>query len=490
MTQPVSFGRRLSMLAEEHPDRDAIIFIPVEGEEERVSWERLDRRSNQVARLLAGRGVDENSRVVVGMPNIPAHFILTYAAWKLGALVIPIRSNLPARERDALLDLAAPTIVIAPWGGEISHPFLSREELEGSYDDDDSPLPDVVPNPGSRFCSGGSTGRPKIIVDPRPWAFVPGEVMRVGVGMRQGQVQLVAGPLYHNSPFSWSHMGLFEDHTLVLLEKFDAAKVVDTIERHRVNFGFLAPTMMRRIILLPDVEERDFSSVEAFFHTAAPCPPWLKRAWIDLIGPEKLYEGFGSTEAVGACRIRGDEWLEHPGLVGRPFGCELRILDDDFNEVPTGEVGEIFMRPEGDQPTYEYIGSDRAKTTPDGFVSAGDMGWVDDEGYLFLADRRTDLIITGGANVYPAEVEAALSEHPGIADVAVIGLPDDEWGKRVHGVIQPGGDLTVEELDAHCRERLSSYKVPKTWEFVEALPRDEAGKLRRSALVAERLPAV
>jgi bile acid-coenzyme A ligase len=474
------------MLAEEHPDRDAIIFIPVEGDEDRVSWRRLDRRSNQIARLLASRGVDEDSRVVVGMPNIPAHFLLTYAAWKLGALVIPIRSNLPARERDQLLDLAGPTIVIAPWGRETRHPFLSREELEASYSWDDSPLPDVVPHPGKSVCSGGSTGRPKIIVDPRPWAFVPGEVARVGVGMRPGQMQLVAGPLYHNSPFTWSHMGLFEDHTLVLFEKFDAARVVDAIERHRVSFGFLAPTMMRRIILLPDIEQRDFSSVEAFFHTAAPCPPWLKRAWIDLIGAEKLYEGFGATEAVGSCRIRGDEWLEHPGSVGRPVGCDLAILDDDWQPVPTGEVGEIFMRPHGNDPTYTYIGSDPAKTTPDGFVSVGDMGWIDDEGYLYLADRRTDLIITGGVNVYPAEVEAALSEHSGIADVAVIGLPDDEWGKRVHAVIQPGEPLTVAALDTHCRERLASYKVPKSWEFVDALPRDDTGKIRRSSLVAER----
>ncbi len=178
-------------------------------------------------------------------------------------------------------------------------------------------------------------------------------------------------------------------------------RVVDAIERHKVNFGFLAPTMMQRIVRLPDVQERDFSSVEAFFHTAAPCPPWLKRAWIDLIGPEKLYEGFGATEAVGSCRIRGDEWLEHPGSLGRPVNCDLAILDEDWQPVPTGEVGEIFMRPHSEKPTYSYIGSDPARTTPDGFVSVGDMGWVDDEGYLFLADRRTDLIITGGANVYP-----------------------------------------------------------------------------------------
>lgn len=488
MTEAVSFGRRVSMLAEEHPEKDAIIFLPLDGDEERVSWRRLDRRSNQLARLLATRDVVGGSRVVVGMPNIPAHFLLTIAAWKLGALVIPIRYNLPARERDALLDLAGPAVVIAPWGAESAHPFIDRDELEASYEWDDGPLPDVVAHPGKSVCSGGSTGRPKIIVDPRPWAFVPGEVARVGVGMRPGQVQLVAGPLYHNSPFSWSHMGLFEDHTLVLLEKFDAARVVDAIERYGVNFGFLAPTMMQRIIRLPDVNERDFSSVEAFFHTAAPCPPWLKRAWIELIGPEKLYEGFGSTEAVGSCRIRGDEWLEHPGSLGRPVGCDLAILDEEWQPVPTGEVGEIFMRPHAARATYEYIGSDPARTTPEGFVSVGDMGWVDEDGYLFLADRRTDLIITGGANVYPAEVEAALSEHPGITDVAVIGIPDDEWGKRVHAVVQLGVKLTEAELDVHCRERLASYKVPKSWEFVEELPRDEAGKIRRSALVAERTP--
>ncbi len=487
MTEAVSFGRRVSMLAEEHPEQDAIIFVPLEGEELRVSWGRLERRSNQLARLLASRGVDDESRVVVGMPNSPDHFLLTIAAWKLGALVIPIRYNLPARERDALLELAQPTVVAAPWGRESAHPYISREELDQSHALDDGWLPDVVAHPGKSVCSGGSTGLPKIIVDPRPWAFVPGEVGRVGVGMRPGQVQLVAGPLYHNSPFSWSHMGLFEDHTLVLFEKFDAARVVAAIERHRVNFGFLAPTMMQRIVRMPGIEERDFSSVEAFFHTAAPCPPWLKRAWIELLGPEKLYEGFGSTEAVGSCRIRGDEWLEHPGSLGRPVGCDLAILDEQWQPVPAGEVGEIFMRPHGSRTTYEYIGSDPAKTTPEGFVSVGDMGWVDDDGYLFLADRRTDLIITGGANVYPAEVEAALSEHRGIADVAVIGLLDDEWGKRVHAVVQPGQELSEAELDAHCRERLASYKVPKTWEFVAQLPRDEAGKIRRSALVAERV---
>jgi bile acid-coenzyme A ligase len=273
------------------------------------------------------------------------------------------------------------------------------------------------------------------------------------------------------------------------MERFDAARAVDLIERYRINFGFLVPTMMKRILQLPGIERRDFSSVHAFFHTAAPCPAWLKRAWIDLIGGERLYEAFGASEGVGATIIRGDEWLRHPGSVGRPSQCDLRILDPNFAVLPIGEVGEIFMRPHTQEPTYRYLGSAPAKTTPDGFVSVGDMGWVDAEGYLYPADRRVDLIIVGGANVYPAEVEAALQQHAQVADVAVIGLPDEDLGKRVHAVIQPADARRpplVEQLDAYCRERLTPYKVPRSYEFVAVLPRDDSGKIRRTALVAER----
>jgi bile acid-coenzyme A ligase len=264
------------------------------------------------------------------------------------------------------------------------------------------------------------------------------------------------------------------------MEKFDAAQAVDAIERYKVNFCFMAPTMIQRIVALEGVEKRDFSSFQGMYHTAAPCPPWLKREWMKLLGPEKVFEAFGATEGVGATVIRGDEWLEHPGSLGKPQGCDMKILDENGQEVSQGEVGEIFMRPHTDEETYDYIGSDRAKSTTDGFVSVGDMGWVDAEGYLFLADRRVDLIITGGANVYPAEVEAALSEHEQIGDVVVIGVPDEDWGKRVHAVIQPvdyDRPPSVAELDAHCRERLMSYKVPKSYEFMREVPRLPSGKI-------------
>ncbi len=493
-TQGISIGRRITMLAEASPERTAIIFAPLQGPERHITLRELDRTSNRLGRLLASRGVDERSMVVVGLRNCPEHYFATLAAWKLGACVLPLSPVMPAWERDQILEAARPSVIVTDWqdiGGEV----VSAHDLDTAERYGSEPLPDRTPRPAKAMGSGGSTGRPKIIVDPRPWAWEPGGFVRAfggRVGMRVGQVQLIAGPLYHNSPFSWGPIGLFEGHMLVTMERFDAAKAVELIERHRINFGFLVPTMMKRIIDLPDIARRDFSSVHAFFHSAAPCPAWLKRAWIDFIGAERLYEAYGATEAIGSTIIRGDEWLQRPDSVGRPEDCDLRILDPDGRQLLPGQVGEIFMRPHSGEPTYRYLGSPPAAATPDGFISVGDLGWVDTDGYLYLADRRTDLIISGGANIYPAEVEAALLQHPGVQDVAVIGLPDDDMGRRVHAIIQPSdprrppaaGDLTV-----FCGSRLMRYKVPRSYEFVAVLPRDDSGKIRRSLLVSERMPA-
>ncbi len=490
--KPVSWGLRMTMLADEHPDKVALYFLPVDGGAHRaVAWRELETSANRVARWMRDLGVNENSSVGIGLWNCVEHFFATIAAWKLGALVLPLRGEMPAIERDAMLDLLNPTLVVSHWTA-VSYPnFTPEVMLAESADLDESPLPDVVAHPGKSIGSGGATGRSKIIVFPGRWELVPGERELVGtfIGFRPGQVQLIAGPLYHNSPFSFSHIGLFEDNTLVVMEKFDAAGAVDAIEEYGVQFCFMAPTMMQRIVRLEGVAERDFSSFEGMLHTAAPCPAWLKREWMKLLGPEKVYEAFGSTEAVGATVIRGDEWLEHPGSLGRPSGCDLRILDADGNEAAIGEVGEIYMRPHDKDETYYYIGSDPAKTTPDGFVSVGDMGWLDTDGFLFLADRRVDLIISGGANVFPAEVEAALTEHRDVYDAVVLGIPDGEWGKRVHAVIQAVDTRrppSVAALDAFCRERLMSYKAPKTYEYVDEMPRMASGKVRRTLMVRER----
>jgi bile acid-coenzyme A ligase len=482
-----TFGRRVARLAAEHPEKPAIIFAPQAGGERVVTWREYERRSNQIARLLAERGVDERSLVVVGVWNSPEMILVMTAAWKLGALALPLRAILPPRERNQILDIAQPALVFAGWDN-LAWPLLRPDDLSFADAYDDAPLASDPPHPGKAIASGGSTGRSKIIVD-RTWHPVRYPERASRLGSEHGQVQLLAAPLYHNSPVLSAFGGLADDHTLVVMERFDAARAVDLIERYRVNYAYMPPIIMRRIMLLPDIAERDLSSIEAIQSSAAPCPEWLKRAWIERIGAEKVYEVYGSTEGIGATIIRGDEWLEHPGSVGRPSGCDLRILDAEGHDVPVGEVGEVYMRPASGHATFEYVGAASARVTPDGFLTVGDLGWVDNDGYLYIADRRVDLIVSGGANVYPAEVESALGEHPGVADVAVIGVPDEEWGRRVHAVVQPldpSMPPLAGDLDVHCRERLTSYKVPKTYEFLSSLPRNEAGKIRRSDLVAER----
>jgi bile acid-coenzyme A ligase len=492
---PLTFGRRVAQLAQAHPGAPAIIFVP-EGSAAgaTLTWAQLHAAVWSTAQEFARRGVTQASWVAVGLPNSTEHYVATLAAWRLGACVLPVSPRLPAPERDGILTLAQPILVAAEWGADTSHQaaVIGRAEIArwiaGPTAVDSSP--DRVAAPGKAICSGGSTGRPKIIVDPTPWEFVPGEtpISRVDMGVRAGQVQLVGGALFHNTPFSWSYFGLFEDHTLVVMERFDAERALQLIERYHVNFSAMVPTMMARMLRVEGLQRYDLSRVESIVHTAAPCPAWVKRGWIELIGGEKVHEGFGSTESVGHVKIRGDEWLAHPGSVGRAHNTALKIVDEHGAAVGAGMVGEIFMKPAQSTPTYYYKGSPPAKTDGDGFVSVGDMGWLDAEGYLYIADRRVDLIITGGVNVYPAEVEAVLSEHPAVDDVIVIGLPDADWGKRVHALVHTRGDraVTAADLDAFARSRLQSVKVPKSWEFVSEFPRDPAGKIRRSALVTER----
>ena len=482
-----SYMRRIARLADTHPDRAAIIFASISGDEQTISWGALERWTNQIARMMADRGVTSGAMVVTGVWNSPELIAFTIAAWKLGARVLPLRAVLPPPERKAILELAQPALILAEWD-EPTWPTIRTGDLSAAAEYPDSPLPDA-PHPGKAIGSGGSTGHPKLIIDPA-WNPVAGVETGRRLGTRQGQTQLMAAPLYHNSPFLQAFTGLADDQTLVVMEKFDAARAAELIERHRVSYAYLPPILMRRLALLPDFWERDFSSFEAMHSSAAVCPVWLKQVWIDKIGPEKVYEVYGSAEGIGATIIRGDEWLAHRGSVGNSTTSEIRILDEARNELPTGEVGEIFMRRrDGTTPTFRYAGAAPLKFTEDGFASLGDLGWLDQDEYLYIADRRVDMIVSGGANVYPAEVEAALSEHAGLADVAVIGVPDEEWGRRVHAVIEPHDSAippTVHELNLHVRERIAAWKAPKTYEFVEQLPRNEAGKIRRTALAAER----
>jgi bile acid-coenzyme A ligase len=489
MTATISYSRQISELAGRHPDEVAVVHAKLDGTERSVTWAELDRRSNQVARMFQSRGAGQGDTVVIALLNSAEHFFCTIGAWKLGATVLPMRWDLPPWERGRLLDLAAAKIVVATWEEE---PLgsVSLADVDASEREDAGELPDAVADPARKIATSGSTGRPKLIVTPSPGVIGLDPMVEAtnNTRVREGATQLVISPLYHTNGFA-SLNGLLESQKLVVMERFDAARAVDLIEAHRINTAITVPTMLQRIAELPGVTERDFSSVDAILYGGAPLPPWVARRWFELVGPEHFFFSYGGTEGIGLTMARGDEWLTHEGTCGRPVGCEVRILDAERRELPPHEVGDIFMRRLDHSTTFVYVGADMPETTVDGFRSFGDLGSMDEGGYLYIADRRLDMVITGGANVYPAEVELALSEHKQVADVVVIGLPDPEWGQRVHAVIEPvdaGDPPRAEDLRAFARSRLAAYKVPKSFEMVERIQRSAAGKVNRSALIAER----
>lgn len=487
----VSFGRRVTDLATEHPDGIAVIFATLGGDDLTLTWGELDRASNRAARALAERGVGPTSMVVIALPNCLEHLIATYGCWKVGACVVPLRWDLPDWERDRVLNVVEPSIAIAEWSSPPAGVSVLDRTTVQAQEHSEATLPDIVANPPKAMATSGSTGTPKIILSQLPGSGTPGASMHspsaVYLRHRPGQVQLVAAPLYHTNGFQLGHNALFEGQSLVLMERFEPSRAVELIERYRVNTMTMVTIMLQRIARLPDVATRDFSSLESVLHGGAPLPHWVAQAWIDLIGPERFVVAYGSSEVAGVTLGRGHDLLARPGTVGKPFLSEFRIFDADGNDVPTGEVGEIYMRWIGQTaPSFSYRGGE-ARTRPDLFSSMGDLGWLDADGYLFLADRRTDLIISGGANIYAAEIEAALTEHASVADAVVVGLPDAEWGQAVHAVIEVAASLaapTSEELRAHCQSRLAGYKVPKTFEFVERLKRSDAGKVRRADYAA------
>jgi len=294
--------------------------------------------------------------------------------------------------------------------------------------------------------------------------------------------------MYHANGFATLYSMLAGDR-LVVMEKFDAARAVDAIERHGISTFTATPTMLKRIADVPDIDARDLSSVDWILQGAAPMPPSLVHRWPDLIGAERIMMVYGMTEGIGFTALRGDEWMCRPGSVGRGIrGTEVRIVGPDGDELPAGEIGEIYLR-SPKLTGYQYLGAAPLPATSDGFETVGDLGYVDENEYLFLVDRRVDMIVSGGANVFPAEVEAALIDHPGVADVVVIGLRDPEWGRRVHAIIEPrdhAAPPTAESVIAYAKSRLAAYKVPKTVEIVAAIPRSAATKVNRGALVDAR----
>ena len=485
---PVSDGRipigdRIAMLASERPDDPAIVVVGPRGREREYSWATLEAWSNAAARVLRDKGA-EGGVLLVALPNGIEHIVATIAGWKVGGLVVPVNPTLPDGRLADLCHMLPEAFVVGDHPGALD----PVELFEGG---DDAAFPSVG-TPRSAVLTGGSSGRSRVVVRKAPWTYDLARLAPAGYnvpGMRLEQVQLVALPMFHGG-FIELHNGLALGHTVVVMENFSPRSFLRLIEKHRVQFVSLVPTLMRTIITVKDLDQVDMSSVEAVYHGSGPCPDYVKRRWVELVGDQRLYEIYGAAESIGFLVIRGDEWLAHPGSVGCPqpdkgadgYAVDVAILGDDGEEVARGEIGHVFLKSaEPRQPTY--LGDGTTLREHEGFLSVGDLGRRDQDGYVYLVDRRSDVINVGGANVYPTQVENVLLECDGVGDVVVVGRPHDILGVQPHAVVvRSRPDLSEEELLEFCRERMETEMIPTSFEFVAALPRDAAGKIRRTGL--------
>ncbi len=484
MSDPIPpIGTQISALARLAPEEPAVSCDGLT-----LTRAELDRSTNRLARAYAERGVGVGDFVTMMLPNSVEWIQAAVACWKLGAVPQPLSARLPAVELAGLLELRPPALLVGQ-----DHPEISSVPLGFTPDPtlSDAPLPEAVSPVWKAMGSGGSTGRPKLIESGGD-SRVPAAI-GYPLGAQEGDVTLIPVPLSHNTGFTAATMALLMRHHLVLMSRFDPHEFLRLISDYRVTFLTTVPTIMQRTLPVyhADPDAYDLSSIRRFWHLAAPCPPNVKQAWIDLLGPEKVWELYGGTELQALTFISGDQWLTHRGSVGVVVAGEMKVLDDDGNPCPPGVVGEIYMRPSpGSAPTYRYVGA-TAKSR-DGWDSLGDLGHFDADGFLYLSDRRVDMFTVGGRNVYPAEIENALSAHPDVLSCLVVGVPDPnsgDLGQVPYALVHTadGAALDAAGVQAFLREHLAPYKVPPTLDFIEFVDtplRDDAGKARRSAVRA------
>ena len=497
--------------AREHPDQPAIIMA-TSGET--VTYGEYEARCNRAARLLRAAGLGHGDHIAVLMENCPQLLEIEGAAERTGLYFTLINTYLAADEvayiiansrarllfssaahRDVAVAAAAKCqdlerkLITGP--GEPPDGWESYDAAVAGYPDE--PVPAEALGTAMLY-SSGTTGQPKGVLRGLP-EIAPDEPLPVMLfvrhmfGFREGMTYLNPAPLYHSAPQASVAAALRLGATTVVMEHFDAEQWLAMVERHRVTHCQMVPVMFSRLLRLPEeVRTRyDTSSLECIVHAAAPCPVHVKQAMIDWLGPI-ITEYYGATEANGFTFCDSAQWLAHPGTVGKPILGELLILDEEGRECPVGSDGTIWFR---GATAFEYFG-DPAKTaesrTSDGLTSTvGDVGHVDEEGYLYLTDRKTYMIISGGVNIYPQETENLLSGHPEVVDVAVIGVPNEDLGEEVKAVVQladpasASPELATELID-YCRARLTHFKCPKTIDFVPELPRSATGKLYKRLL--------
>lgn len=494
--------------ARDFPDRIAVVM----GNGESTTYKQLNDRSLRIANALHAVGLEWDSPVAILLENAIYTYEVMWACQRSGLRFTPLNTHLTPEEIAYIAnDCGAKIFITSPKYADLAqavtaltpnvvHRYAVGGPVAG-HDDLDAiaaTMPDTAGYPElegqTMFYSSGTTGKPKGVK--RGHVAVPvGELnplaafQQTPLGYSFETVYLNPAPLYHAAPLGWSMAVHRFGGTVVCMEKFDAVRVLELIERYKVTHAQFVPTMFVRMLKLPDAERNrhDISSLQAVVHAAAPCPVEVKRQMINWWGPI-IYEFCAATEGHGITWISPQEWLDHPGSVGKPILGTIHICGDDFEELPQGEVGVIWF---GDVPVQLEYHNDPTKTAeshhPKGWLTVWDMGWVDADGFLYLADRKSHMIISGGVNIYPQESEDLLISHPLVLDAAVIGVPDDEMGEQVKGVVLLDDQsnalpATEQILIDYLKSKLAAYKCPKTIDFVTELPRLENGKLYKRAL--------
>jgi long-chain acyl-CoA synthetase len=487
----------VATIARAEPGRTAVVF-----EGRRVSYGEFDALANAWAHALAPHVTAPGDRVAVALPNGVDVLAAWHGVTRLGALVVPVNTRLTAAEVAYLVSDSGARAVVHEGPGSAAAAAAESEGVpalavgaEAAVPESDRsapPRPEYLETPVVAMTyTSGTTGRPKGIArsePPPPATTAPPSPFAAFWGFQRDDVHLMCGPVYHTAPSAYALMHLVEGATVVVMRKWDATEALRLFETERVTTSQMVPAQFIRI-LEADWQRFDLSSARKILHAAAPCPVPVKRRIIEVFPPGAVWEYYGASE--GMCSvISPEEWLKKPGSVGRPFpGVTVRILDDEGNDVAPGEVGQIYISAfAGREFEYHNAPEKTRSAWRDGYFTVGDMGRLDEDGYLFLADRRNDLILSGGVNIYPAEVESALVEDEDVVDVAVIGLPDERMGQRVHAVVElrPGAARDAEALRARLATRLADFKLPRTVEFVDELPREPNGKVLKTRLRQER----
>ena len=493
------------------PDKPAVIMA---GSGEQLTFAELDARSNQIAHLFRSLGLKARDNVAFQLENTLDYMAIVYAAQRSGLIYTAISTHLLRDEVVFIVfNCGARVFIGSAKLGDVAEqvredsPQVERffmlheavpgfESFEAAYQSlPTTPISDEEAGIQMLY-SSGTTGRPKGVLSLRPEGTaiddplpMPLNLVRA-FGIGEQTRYLSPAPLYHAAPLTFVTISLALGATVIVMEKFDPEAALAAIERYQITHSQWVPIMFVRMLKLPaEVRQRySLDSLQVALHAAAPCPVDIKHAMIDWFGP-RIAEYYASTEGAGFTAIDSANWLTHPGSVGTPRNCQIHIVDDDGKPLPPGEVGTVYFS--GNPAKFEYF-KEPQKTadsyTEEGWATVGDVGYLDEDGFLYLTDRKHYMIITGGVNVYPQEVEDLLVVHEHVADAAVFGIPDPEFGEAVHAVVQPMTGVEPDEaleqaLLDYLRDRLSHIKVPRRIDFDAALPRHDNGKLYKRRLV-------